>query len=221
MSLGIVGRKCGMTRIFTEDGKSTPVTVIRVEPNIVTQVKSIEKDGYNSIQVTTGDKKRSRLTKPEAGHYAKANVKPGISLCEFRLSLEQISKFKIGIALDASLFKPRQKVDVTGISKGKGFQGGVKRHNFKTQDATHGNSLSHRAHGSTGQNQTPGRVFKNKKMAGHMGSIKTTVQGLEIFRIDLDHGLILVKGSVPGAKNRSVILKQAVKFKNQQGEIAR
>jgi len=213
MSLGIVGRKCGMTRVFAEDGISTPVTVIHVEPNTVTQVKSADKDGYTSIQITTGVKKRSRVNKAEAGHYAKASVEPGRGLWEFRLDAEKTAEFEAGKTLDVSLFEAGQKVDVTGTSKGKGFQGGVKRHNFKTQDATHGNSLSHRAHGSTGQNQTPGRVFKNKKMAGHMGDVRTTVQTLEVVKVDADNGLLLLKGGIPGAKGGVVIVTPAVKVK--------
>ncbi|MBK2125971.1 50S ribosomal protein L3 [Fangia hongkongensis] len=213
MSLGIVGRKCGMTRVFAEDGTSTPVTVIHVEPNTVTQVKSADKDGYTSIQVTTGVKKRSRVNKAEAGHYAKASVEPGRGLWEFCLDAEKTAEFEAGKTLDVSLFEAGQKVDVTGTSKGKGFQGGVKRHNFKTQDATHGNSLSHRAHGSTGQNQTPGRVFKNKKMAGHMGDVRTTVQTLEVVKVDADNGLLLLKGGIPGAKGGDVIVTPAIKVK--------
>jgi len=213
MSLGVVGRKCGMTRVFAEDGTSTPVTVIHVEPNTVTQVKTANTDGYTAIQVTTGVKKRSRVNKPESGHYSKANVEPGRGLWEFRLNLDKISDFETTKILDVSLFKEGQKIDVTGISKGKGFQGGVKRHNFKTQDATHGNSLSHRAHGSTGQNQTPGRVFKNKKMAGHMGNAKTTVQTLEVVRVDAENGLLLLKGGIPGSKGGDVVLKPSVKVK--------
>lgn len=215
MSLGILGRKCGMVRIFTEDGTSTPITVVHVEPNTITQIKTLEKDGYKSIQVTTGTKKRSRLNKPQSGHYTKASVEPGRKMQEFRLGVEEDTKLEIGESLDISLFRDNQKVDVTGISKGKGFQGGVKRHNFKMQDATHGNSLSHRAHGSTGQNQTPGRVFKNKKMAGHMGNTRTTVQNLEVFKVDLINNLLLLKGSIPGARNSDVTIKPAIKFKRQ------
>lgn len=211
MSLGIVGRKCGMTRIFSKDGASIPVTVIHVEPNVITQIKSFKRDGYNAVQVTTGFKKRSRINKAESGHYSKANVEPGRGLWEFRL--DSIEKFGLGKVIDISLFKEGQKVDVTGISKGKGFQGGVKRHNFKTQDATHGNSLAHRAHGSTGQNQTPGRVFKNKKMAGHMGSVRSTVQTLEIVKVDAENNLLLLKNGIPGSKGADVIVVPAVKFK--------
>lgn len=213
MSLGIVGRKCGMTRVFTEDGTSIPVTVIHVELNIVTQIKTVKNDGYNSIQVTTGLKKRSRLNKAEAGHFSKASVEPGRGLWEFRLDEEKVSECKAGETFDVSMFEIGQKVDVTGTSKGKGFQGGVKRHNFRTQDMSHGNSVSHRAHGSTGQNQTPGRVFKNKKMAGHMGNVQSTVQTLEIIKVDVENGLLLLKGGIPGATGGNVIVTPAIKFK--------
>jgi len=213
MSLGVVGRKCGMTRIFTKDGTSIPVTVIHIDSNKVTQVKTFDIDGYNSIQVTTGFKKRSRINKAEAGHFAKASTEPGKGLWEFRLNKDQILKYKVGKIIDVSIFKIGQKVDVTGISKGKGFQGGVKRHNFKTQDASHGNSVSHRVHGSTGQNQTPGRVFKNKKMAGHMGNKQVTIQTLEIIKINSKDGLLLLKGGVPGATAGDVIVAPAIKEK--------
>jgi large subunit ribosomal protein L3 len=213
MSLGVVGRKYGMTRLFSEDGSSTPVTVIRVEPNTVTQIKSEEKDGYCAIQITTGFKKRSRINKAAAGHFSKAMVEPGRGLWEFRLKRIELAKFKPGNTIDISLFEIGQMVDAVGISKGKGFQGVVKRHNFKTQDATHGNSLSHRVHGSTGQNQTPGRVFRNKKMAGHMGSAKTTIQMLKVVGIDAKNGLLLLGGGVPGAKNGNIIITPAVKAK--------
>jgi len=213
MSLGIVGRKCGMTRVFTEDGTSIPVTVIHVEPNTVTQVKTVDADGYSSIQVTTGLKKRSRINKPEAGHFAKASVEPGRGLWEFRLTAEQVVEYEAGKTVDVSMFEAGQKVDVTGTSKGKGFQGGVKRHNFRTQDATHGNSVSHRVHGSTGQNQTPGRVFKNKKMAGHMGNVQITVQTLEVVKVDVENGLLLLKGGIPGATGGDVVVTPAIKVK--------
>lgn len=213
MSLGVVGRKCGMTRVFAENGNSTPVTVIHVEPNTVTQVKSAETEGYCAIQVTTGLKKRSRVNKAEAGHFAKAVVEPGRGLWEFRVQQDALEGFEAGKTIDVSLFEVGQKVDVTGVSKGKGFQGVVKRHNFRTQDATHGNSLSHRAHGSTGQNQTPGRVFKNKKMAGHMGNVRTTVQTLEVIKVDPENGILLLKGGIPGAKGGDVIITSAVKVK--------
>ena len=209
MTIGLVGKKCGMTRIFTEDGASVPVTVIEVDPNRVTQVKSQENDGYNAIQVTTGAKKSSRVRKPEAGHFAKAEVEAGRGLWEFRT--EDSANYQLGQLINVDLFEQGQKVDVTGQSKGKGFQGGVKRWNFHMQDATHGNSLSHRAPGSIGQCQTPGRVFKGKKMAGHMGAEKVTVQSLEIVRVDAERNLLLVKGAVPGATGADVIVKPAVK----------
>ncbi|KEI35229.1 LSU ribosomal protein L3p (L3e) [Francisella sp. W12-1067] len=209
MSLELVGRKCGMTRIFTEDGVSIPVTVIHVEPNMVTQVKTVEKDGYNAIQVTTGFKKRSNVNRPMSGHYAKAGVEPGRGLWEF--TIEGDDKYQVGSSFDATVFEAGQKVDVRGVSKGKGFAGAVKRHNFSTQDATHGNSLSHRVHGSTGQNQTPGRVFKNKKMAGHMGNENVTIQSLEVVRVDAENGLLLLKGGIPGAVGGDVIVSSAVK----------
>ncbi len=209
MSLGLVGRKCGMTRIFTEDGVSIPVTVVQVEANKVTQVKTTETDGYNAVQVTTGFKKRSNVSKPAAGHYAKAGVEPGRGLWEF--AIDNASEFEVGTSIDATIFEAGQKVDVRGVSKGKGFQGGVKRHNFATQDATHGNSLSHRVHGSTGQNQTPGRVFKNKKMAGHLGSENVTIQSLEVVRVDAENGLLLLKGGIPGSVGGDIIVTPAVK----------
>ncbi|WP_395167341.1 50S ribosomal protein L3 [Francisella salimarina] len=209
MSLGLVGRKCGMTRIFTEDGVSIPVTVVQVELNKVTQVKTAETDGYNAIQVTTGFKKRSNVNKPAAGHYAKAGVEPGRGLWEF--AIDNASEYEVGASIDATIFEAGQKVDVRGVSKGKGFAGGVKRHNFATQDATHGNSLSHRVHGSTGQNQTPGRVFKNKKMAGHLGSENVTIQSLEVVRVDAENGLLLLKGGIPGSVGGDIIVTPAVK----------
>lgn len=209
MTIGLVGRKVGMTRIFTEDGVSIPVTVIEVEANRVTQVKSVETDGYNAIQVTTGAKKASRVTKPEAGHFAKAGVEAGRGLWEFRLNNGET--FTVGSELKVDLLADVKLVDVTGTSKGKGFAGCVKRHNFRTQDMTHGNSLSHRAPGSIGQNQTPGRVFKGKKMAGHMGAERVTTQNLELVRVDAERNLLLIKGAVPGATNGNVIVKPAVK----------
>ncbi|WP_368215092.1 50S ribosomal protein L3 [Aeromonas sp. R2-3] len=209
MTIGLVGRKVGMTRIFTEDGVSIPVTVIEVEANRVTQVKSVETDGYNAIQVTTGVKKASRVTKPEAGHFAKAGVEAGRGLWEFRLNNGET--FTVGSELKVDLLADVKLVDVTGTSKGKGFAGTVKRHNFRTQDMTHGNSLSHRVPGSIGQNQTPGRVFKGKKMAGHMGAERVTTQNLELVRVDAERNLLLIKGAVPGATNGNVIVKPAVK----------
>lgn len=209
MTIGLVGKKCGMTRIFTEDGASVPVTVIEVDPNRITQVKTLSADGYTAIQVTAGTKKSSRLNKPEAGHFAKAGVEAGSGLWEFRIDADV--ERNVGDVIGVDLFEQGQKVDVTGQSKGKGFQGGVKRWNFHMQDATHGNSLSHRAPGSIGQCQTPGRVFKGKKMAGHMGAEQVTVQSLEIVRVDSERNLLLVKGAVPGATGADVVVKPAVK----------
>ena len=209
MTIGVVGRKAGMTRVFTEDGASVPVSVIEVEPNRITQIKSQESDGYSAVQVTLGSKKASRVSKPLAGHYAKANVEAGRGLWEFRA--ESLDGFEIGGEITVEGFESGQKVDVTGTSKGKGFQGGVKRWNFAMQDATHGNSISHRAPGSIGQNQTPGRVFKGKKMAGHMGAEQVTTQNLEVVRVDLERNLLLVKGAIPGAPGGDVIVRPAVK----------
>ena len=211
MAIGLVGRKCGMTRIFTEDGQSVPVTVIEVEPNRITQVKAVETDGYSAVQVTTGSRKASRVGKPAAGHFAKAEAEAGRGLWEFRLTEEEVAGYKVGDAIEVNVFEAGAMVDVTGTSKGKGFAGTIKRWNFKGQDATHGNSLSHRVPGSIGQNQTPGRVFKGKKMAGHMGNRKTTVQSLEIVRVDAERNLLLVKGAVPGAAGNDVVVKPAVK----------
>jgi len=209
--IGLVGRKVGMTRIFTEDGVSIPVTVIECEPNRVTQVKTLETDGYRALQVTTGTKKASRVNKPEAGIFAKAGVDAGRGLWEFRLNDGEGEEIQVGNELKVELFNDIAKVDVTGRSKGKGFAGVIKRHNFAMQDATHGNSVSHRAHGSTGQNQSPGRVFKGKKMAGHMGAEQVTVQTLDVVRVDVERNLLLVKGPVPGAANGDLIVKPAVK----------
>lgn len=209
MSLGLVGRKCGMTRVFTEAGVSIPVTVVHVETNTVTQVKTAETDGYSAVQVTTGLKKRSNVNKPLTGHFAKASVEPGRGLWEFAVEADKAQE--VGSSFDATIFEAGQKVDVRGVSKGKGFQGGVKRHNFAMQDATHGNSVSHRAHGSTGQNQSPGRVFKNKKMAGHMGSENVTIQSIEVVRVDAENGILLLKGGIPGAVGGNIIVSPAVK----------
>jgi len=207
--IGLVGRKVGMTRVFTEEGVSIPVTVVEVEANRVAQVKTLENDGYTAIQVTAGAKKASRVSKPEAGHFAKAGVEAGRGLWEFRL--ESGEEFEVGAELTVELFNEIKKVDVTGTSKGKGFQGVVKRWNFRTQDMTHGNSLSHRAPGSIGQCQTPGRVFKGKKMSGHMGAERVTTQNLEIVRVDAERNLLLIKGAVPGATGANVIVKPAIK----------
>ncbi len=207
--IGLIGRKVGMTRVFTEDGVSIPVTVVEVEANRVSQVKTLETDGYAAIQVTAGSKKANRVNKAEAGHFAKAGVEAGRGLWEFRL--ENGEEFAVGAELTVELFNETKKVDVTGTSKGKGFQGAVKRWNFRTQDMSHGNSLSHRAPGSIGQCQTPGRVFKGKKMAGHMGAERVTTQNLEIVRVDAERNLLLIKGAVPGSTGGNVIVKPAVK----------
>ena len=214
MTMGLVGRKRGMTRVFTDDGASVPVTVIEAQPNRITQVKTAETDGYRALQVTAGSRKASRVSKPEAGHFASAKVEAGDLLCEFRLGDDDASEHEVGGELKVDLFEAGQKVDVTGTSIGKGYAGTVKRHNFRTQDATHGNSLAHRAPGSIGQNQTPGRVFKGKKMSGHMGNVRTTVQNLEVVRVDADRHLLLIKGAVPGSKGGSVIVRPAVKVRN-------
>lgn len=209
MTIGLIGRKRGMTRIFSEDGVSTPVTVIEVEPNRISQLKSVDTDGYNAIQVTVGVRKASRVTRPEAGHFAKAQAAAGRKMCEFRVgSHEELS---VGAELKVDIFEAGQKIDVSGLTKGKGFAGVVKRYGFRGGDATHGNSLSHRAPGSIGQCQTPGRVFKGKKMAGHMGDKKRTLQNLSVVRVDAERNLILVKGSVPGATGSNVVVCPAVK----------
>lgn len=210
MKIGIVGRKCGMSRIFTDEGASVPVTVIEVEPNRVVQMKSQETDGYTAVQVTTGTRRVSRVNKAQAGHYAKAGSEAGRGLWEFRLDAGQESP-EAGAALTVDQFEAGENVDISGVSKGKGFAGVIKRWNFQMQDATHGNSLAHRAPGSIGQNQTPGRVFKGKKMAGHMGSRNVTTQNLEVIRVDAERNLLLVKGAVPGATGGTVIVRPAVK----------
>lgn len=210
MAIGIIGTKAGMTRVFTDDGVSTPVTVIEVEPNRITQVKTAETDGYQALQVTTGSRRANRVTKPMAGHFAKADVGAGRGLWEFRVD-ELGEDHQVGGALTLEQFEPGQKVDVQGVSKGKGFAGAIKRWNFRSQDMSHGNSISHRAPGSIGQCQTPGRVFKGKKMAGHLGAVKTTTQNLTVVRVDSDRGLLLIKGPVPGPAGGSVCVKPAVK----------
>ena len=210
MTIGVVGRKTGMTRVFTEEGVSVPVTVVQVEPNRVSLVKTVETDGYQDIQVTVGVRRaHHRVSQPIKGHLSKAEMRMGRGLWEFRV--EDLEELAIGAEISVNQFEAGQIVDVTGQSKGKGFAGAVKRWNFRTQDATHGNSLSHRAPGSIGNCQTPGRVFKGKKMAGHMGAERVTVQGLEVVRIDEEKGLILVKGSVPGANGTDVIIKPTAK----------
>lgn len=213
MSIGLVGRKSGMTRIFTEEGTSIPVTVVEVQPNRVTQIKTPETDGYTAIQVTTGSRRASRVTKGMAGHFAKANTEAGTGLWEFRAEGADIADLTTGSEIKVDLFAEGQMVDVTGTSKGKGFQGGVKRHNFQMQDATHGNSLSHRAPGSIGQCQTPGRVWKGKKMAGQMGNERSTTQSLKIVRVDLENNLLLIKGALPGATGSNVVVRPATKAK--------
>ena len=210
MTIGLVGRKSGMTRVFTEDGASIPVTVVEITPNRVTQIKETDSDGYRAIQVTAGSRKASRVSKAEAGQFAKAGVEAGRGLWEFRLE-DADEAFEVGAELTVERFQVGQKVDVAGRSKGKGFQGSIKRWNFSMQDATHGNSLSHRAPGSIGQCQTPGRVWKGKKMAGHMGAASVTTQGLEIVRVDVERNLLLIKGAVPGAPGGDVIVRPAVK----------
>jgi large subunit ribosomal protein L3 len=214
MTMGLVGRKCGMTRVFTEDGISIPVTVIEAQPNRITQVKTVETDGYRALQVTAGNRKASRVSKPEAGHFAKAKVEAGDLITEFRLDDADDGEFELGGEFKVDLFAEGQKVDVIGTSIGKGYAGTVKRHNFRTQDATHGNSLSHRAPGSIGQNQTPGRVFKGKKMAGHMGNVRRTVQNLEVVRVDAERNVLLIRGAVPGSAGGKVIVRPAVKARN-------
>ena len=211
MAIGLVGRKCGMTRVFTDAGVSVPVTVIEVDPNRITQIKTLETDGYQAIAVTTGTRRDSRVNAAQKGHFAKAGVAAGRGIWEFRAQAADLEGREVGGTLGVDLFTVGQVVDVTGQSKGKGFQGGVKRWNFRTQDATHGNSVSHRVHGSTGQNQTPGRVFKGKKMAGHMGARRRTTQNLEIVSVDDAQGLIMVKGAIPGVENSYVLLKDSVK----------
>jgi len=211
MTMGLVGRKCGMTRVFTEDGISIPVTVIEAPPNRITQVKTVENDGYRALQVTAGERKASRVSRPEAGHFAKAKVEAGDLLTEFRVPEGDETDYQVGTELRVDVFAAGQKVDVVGTTIGKGYAGTVKRHNFRTQDATHGNSLSHRAPGSIGQNQTPGRVFKGKKMSGHMGNVRRTAQNLEVVRVDEERSLLLIKGAVPGHKGGRVVVKPSVK----------
>ncbi len=212
MNIGLLGRKIGMTRVFTETGESIPVSVVEVSPNRVSQIKTMDSDGYNAVQLTGGSKKASRVNKPLAGHFAKAEIEAGDTVAEFRV--EATDAFQAGQEVKVSeVFTDGQLIDVTGTSKGKGFAGVVKRHNFRTQDATHGNSLSHRAPGSIGQNQTPGRVFKGKKMAGQMGNVKSTVQSLTLVKVDAVRNLLLIKGAIPGYSGARVVVKPAVKIK--------
>ena len=210
-SLGIVGRKAGMSRMFTEDGKSIPVTLIEATPNRITQVKTVETDGYSALQVTAGVKRASLLTKPQAGHLAKAKVEAGRGLWELRVEADQIGGYEVGGEIKADIFSEGQIVDVQGVTKGKGFQGTIKRWNFRMGDATHGNSLSHRAPGSIGQRQTPGRVFPGKKMSGHMGAEVQSAQNLEVVRVDAERGLIAIRGAVPGAPGGDVVVRPASK----------
>lgn len=217
MAIGLVGKKCGMTRIFTEDGVSIPVTVIEVLPNKITQIKTLENDGYDAIQVTTGARKLSRVSKPLAGHFAKANVEPGRGLWEFRLAdSKAIEGLTPGVELKADRFAEGQLVDVVGTSIGKGFAGTIKRHHFAGQDATHGNSLSHRVPGSIGQRQSPGKVFKGKKMSGHLGNVRRTIQSQQVVRIDLERNLVMIRGGVPGAPGSNVIISPSVKHQDKK-----
>ena len=211
MTLGLIGRKCGMTRVFVEDGRSIPVTVVEVEPNRITRVKKAKKDGYCAVQVTTGKRHHNRINKALAGEFATAGTDAGRGLWEFRVSDEEGETLKKNGEIKVDLFEQGQRIDVTGTSIGKGFAGVIKRHNFRMGDATHGNSLAHRAPGSIGQCQTPGRVFKGKRMAGHMGNVRRTIQGLEVVRVDTDRNLLLIKGAVPGAKGGDLVIKPAVK----------
>jgi large subunit ribosomal protein L3 len=214
MAIGLIGRKAGMTRVFTEAGVSIPVTVIEVVANRVTQVKTLEKDGYRALQVSAGEAHPARVNKPLAGHYAKAGVEAGEGLWEFRLGEGEGDAVEVGAELRVDMFQPGEKVDVTGTTIGKGFAGTIKRHHFTMGDATHGNSLSHRAPGSIGQRQTPGRVWKGKRMAGHMGNVRASTQNLEVVRVDAERNLILVKGAVPGARGGDLIVRPAVKARS-------
>ncbi|MHB8746648.1 MAG: 50S ribosomal protein L3, partial [Gammaproteobacteria bacterium] len=211
MGIALIGRKAGMTRVFTDDGVSLPVTVIEVEPNRVTQIKRLETDGYRALQVAVGTRRASRVTKPMAGHYAKAGVAAGRGLWEIRLDANEESDIAVGAELTVNRFEAGQRVDVIGTTVGKGFQGTIKRYNFTMGDATHGNSLSHRAPGSIGQRQTPGRVFKGKKMAGHMGNVRRTAQNLQVVRVDVERNLLLIKGAVPGSEGGDVIVRLTTK----------
>jgi large subunit ribosomal protein L3 len=210
-SLGIVGRKAGMTRVFTEDGKSIPVTLIEATPNRITQLKTPETDGYSAVQVVVGTRRASLINKPAAGHLAKAKVEGGRGLWELRVQDDRLGDFAVGGEIKADIFEVGQKVDVQGVTKGKGFQGTIKRYNFRMGDATHGNSLSHRAPGSLGQRQTPGRVFPGKKMSGHMGAVQQSTQNLEVVKVDVERGLIAIRGAVPGAPGGDVIVRPSSK----------
>jgi large subunit ribosomal protein L3 len=211
MSLGLIGRKVGMTRIFTEDGESVPVTVLEVVPNRVTQIKTLQSDGYTGLQVAHGERRASRVNKALAGHYAKAGVAAGSGIKEFSVTDDVLANYTVGGQVTVEIFQPGQMVDVTGVSLGKGFAGGIKRHNFGSGRATHGNSRSHNVPGSIGMAQDPGRVFPGKRMPGHLGSVKTTVQNLQIVRVDAERNLLLIKGAVPGSKGGDVVVRPAVK----------
>lgn len=211
MRVGIVGRKAGMSRVFTDDGRSVPVTLIEASPNRIVQVKTQETDGYSAIQVAAGSKRAALVSKPLAGHYARAKVEAGRGLWEFRVADDAVGGYEVGGEIKCDLFQVGQMVDVAGVTKGKGFQGTIKRWGFTMGDATHGNSLSHRSPGSIGQRQTPGRVFKGKKMSGHMGHVNQSAQGLEVVKVDVERGLIAVKGSVPGAPGGDVVVRPAAK----------
>jgi large subunit ribosomal protein L3 len=215
MTIGVIGRKAGMTRVFTEAGQSIPVTVIEVSPNRVCQLKTLDSDGYTAVQVAFGERRASRVTKPMAGHYAKAGVEAGECLREFRLEDGEGADLTVGQEITVGIFEAGQQVDVRGVTKGRGFAGAVRRHNFRTQDATHGNSLSHRAPGSIGQNQTPGRVWKGKRMAGHMGAVNRAQQNLEVVRVDSERNLLLVRGGVPGPTGGRLVVLPSVKAKNK------
>lgn len=217
MTIGLIGRKAGMTRVFSEGGESVPVTVIEVQPNRVTQVKTVETDGYRAVQVTTGVRRPSRVRKPLAGHLAKAGAEAGRGLWEFRLEEAEGADLSPGAELRADLFSAGQMVDVAGTTIGKGFAGTVKRHNFSVKDMTHGNSLSHRTPGSIGQRQTPGRVFKGKRMSGHLGNVRRSIQNLEIVRVDAERNLLLVKGAVPGARGGDLVVRPAVRRRGKEG----
>ena len=216
-SLGLVGRKAGMTRVFTEDGKSIPVTLIEATPNRITQIKTPEADGYSAVQVAVGSRRASLITKPVAGHLAKAKVEAGRGLWELRVEADKLGDFAIGGEIKADIFEVGQKVDVQGVTKGKGFQGTIKRWNFTMGDATHGNSLSHRSPGSLGQRQTPGRVFPGKKMSGHLGDDTVTTQNLDVIRVDEARQLLMIRGAVPGSKGGFVTVRPAVKAKTEKG----
>jgi large subunit ribosomal protein L3 len=211
MSVGLVGRKVGMTRIFTEDGASVPVTVLDVSNNRITQIKTEATDGYNAIQVTFGARRNSRVNKPQAGHFAKAGAEAGEGMREFPVAADALAQYQPGVAISVEIFQPGQMVDVSGVTQGKGFAGVIKRHHFKSQRASHGNSRSHNVPGSIGMAQDPGRVFPGKRMAGHLGGVNSTVQNMEIARVDAARGLLLVKGAVPGSKGGEILVRPAVK----------